>query len=300
MRRFTHRAASGEAVWDQGGKVLNRPDRAQAVGSPTIPPTFWWALALSVALHAATLPALFRWRDTPPATVEMAAVELLIQPAEPASAPIDAAIVPAEPPALSVPQPPSEPIASPEQAPDPVPPATDPVPPAPDPVSPAPAPEPVVPAAPAKPAPSPEPLPAPQAVRRTSPPAAKPHPAQRAQAAPHATPLPVAPQTPDIDRPEPAPRADPAWLAGVGQWLLAHRSYPERARRQAQQGTVVVRIAVDPDGHVLDVSLVSSSGSVLLDQAAQALVRDAHLPPFPPDMKLARQSITLPIRYRLE
>ena len=93
---------------------------------------------------------------------------------------------------------------------------------------------------------------------------------------------------------------DPAWLAGVSQWLLAHRTYPEMARQLGRQGTVVVEITVDPDGHVQDVKLIHGSGSDSLDRAAQALVRNAQLPPFPPDMKLPRQSLTLPIRYRLE
>ena len=71
-------------------------------------------------------------------------------------------------------------------------------------------------------------------------------------------------------------------------------------RELGRQGTVVVQITVDPDGHVQDVKLMRSSGSESLDRAAQALVRNAQLPPFPPDMKLPQQTVTLPIRYRLE
>ncbi|HEY4171949.1 MAG TPA: energy transducer TonB [Rhodopila sp.] len=93
---------------------------------------------------------------------------------------------------------------------------------------------------------------------------------------------------------------DPAWLAGVSQWLLAHRTYPEMARELGRQGTVVVEITVDPDGRVQDVKLIHGSGSDSLDRAAQALVRNAQLPPFPSDMKLPRQSLTLPIHYQLE
>jgi protein TonB len=94
--------------------------------------------------------------------------------------------------------------------------------------------------------------------------------------------------------------ADPAWLADVSAWLLAHRSYPEMARALGRQGTVVVRITVDPEGHVMSVNLVQGSGSDSLDNAAEQLVRNARLPPFPPDMKLPQQSVTVPIRYRLE
>jgi protein TonB len=93
---------------------------------------------------------------------------------------------------------------------------------------------------------------------------------------------------------------DPAWLAGVGAWLMAHRSYPEMARALGRQGTVVVEITVDASGHVEAVSLVRGSGTDSLDRAAQALLRGAQLPPFPPDMKLPRQSVTVPIHYRLD
>jgi protein TonB len=93
--------------------------------------------------------------------------------------------------------------------------------------------------------------------------------------------------------------ADPAWLAGVGAWLRAHRSYSEMARALGRQGTVVMQITVNPEGRVVDVNLVQGSGTDLLDHAAEVLVRDAQLPPFPPDMKLPRQSLTVPIRYIL-
>ncbi len=61
-----------------------------------------------------------------------------------------------------------------------------------------------------------------------------------------------------------------------------------------------MQITVDPKGHVVNVNLVRGSGTDLLDHAAEALVRDAHLPPFPSDMRSSQQRITIPIRYRLE
>ena len=103
----------------------------------------------------------------------------------------------------------------------------------------------------------------------------------------------------------PTPKADearssPAWLAGVNEWLLAHRSYPEMARRLGQEGAVAVRFTVDRDGRVLNVSLIRSSGSEVLDQAAQAMLHNVRLPPFPPEMLQAQQTVTVSIRYRLD
>jgi protein TonB len=85
----------------------------------------------------------------------------------------------------------------------------------------------------------------------------------------------------------------------LGAWLLAHRSYPEIARALGRQGTVVLQVRVNPNGQVEAVSLVRGSGSETLDQAAQALVRNARLPPFPTGMKQPRE-ITVPIIYSLE
>ena len=63
---------------------------------------------------------------------------------------------------------------------------------------------------------------------------------------------------------------------------------------------MVLRFTAAHDGQVLEVNLVHGSGSEVLDQAAQTLLRDARLPPFPADMPMPRQSVTVPIRYRLE
>jgi TonB family protein len=49
----------------------------------------------------------------------------------------------------------------------------------------------------------------------------------------------------------------------------------------------------------VEAAIVAASGSRLLDDAALALLRQAGLPPFPPDMTQARLTITTTIRYSL-
>jgi TonB family protein len=61
-----------------------------------------------------------------------------------------------------------------------------------------------------------------------------------------------------------------------------------------------VRFTVNRGGQVLDVQLLSGTGSVILDEAVQRLLRDAHLPPFPPGMDQPQVTVTLQIRYALE
>ena len=61
-----------------------------------------------------------------------------------------------------------------------------------------------------------------------------------------------------------------------------------------------MRFTVARDGRVLDVELVSGTGSVLLDQAVERLLQGAQLPPFSPDMDQAQVTVTLQICYALE
>jgi protein TonB len=103
--------------------------------------------------------------------------------------------------------------------------------------------------------------------------------------------------------PTPARPAEPSiaadWQQSISAWLAAHKIYPEPALRRRQQGSVALRFAVDRSGHVLAVSLVQSAGSALLDSAAEALVRNATLPPFPATMTQQTATITVTIRYTL-
>jgi protein TonB len=97
-----------------------------------------------------------------------------------------------------------------------------------------------------------------------------------------------------------APAAvSPDWQSALAAWLQAHRTYPQAARQDNEQGRVLVRFTVDRGGHVADVELVTSSRSRLLDDAAQTMLRGANVPPFPADMTQDRAVITVPLRYRL-
>jgi periplasmic protein TonB len=156
----------------------------------------------------------------------------------------------------------------------------------------------------------PEPAPEPEPVRveapkplpaEVPPPPPPPRPAQR--------PAPAAPPRVLASRPAPMPAAPPpppaaapvvtapsaAWRTALTAWLARHRTYPEAARRRGIEGTVTLRFNVDPGGRVGEVDVALSSGSAILDAAAETLLRNAALPP-PDD----RFTVLLPIRYRLE
>jgi protein TonB len=92
---------------------------------------------------------------------------------------------------------------------------------------------------------------------------------------------------------------DTAWQRSLAAWLAAHKTYPDEARRRGTEGSVVLRLTADRSGRVTDVVLVRSAGSPTLDEAAEAMVRNATLPPFTAGMALDRVTVTIQIRYAL-
>jgi protein TonB len=100
----------------------------------------------------------------------------------------------------------------------------------------------------------------------------------------------------------PAPQAviAPSWQSVLGAWLEAHKTYPDEARRRDEQGRAVVRFTVDHTGQVLDVQLVSGTGSTILDGAVKRMLTGAKVPPFPPGMDADQVTVTVQLRYKLE
>ena len=276
--------------------------------SPSLPisghrPPVHLALAGSIALHAGLLIALLVivGRTVQLITPEPEAVTMVFRAApEPTQAPpqLPAAPEPVQQ-SVAVPQPPEPPPVVPPMPiptlsePPPIPPAAEPLPlpPEPEPPPPPSAP-PVAPSPPvrqqAPPRPSRTPS-RPQPVR-TPAPSQRPDDARSAQTAPAAAP----------PTPTPVVTISRGWQNALGAWLQTHKTYPEEARRRGEQGRATVRFTVARDGRVLNVELVSGTGSVLLDQAVERLLRGAQLPPFSPDMDQAQVTVTLQIRYTLE
>jgi protein TonB len=124
-----------------------------------------------------------------------------------------------------------------------------------------------------------------------------------------ATPV-AAPHKPAAIQADPSasPAAEPAraeapiaggWQRALAAWLAAHKSYPEAARQRGEEGVTVLRFTVERSGRVLDVALVRSAGSPLLDAAAEAMVRNGTVPQFPVEMTQDRVTVTVQIRYAL-
>jgi periplasmic protein TonB len=89
------------------------------------------------------------------------------------------------------------------------------------------------------------------------------------------------------------------WRRSLASWFATHKTYPEEARRRGTEGSAVLRFTADRTGRVLNVVLVRSAGSSILDAAAESLMRNATLPPFTSGMTQETVTVTVQLRYSL-
>jgi periplasmic protein TonB len=246
-------------------------------------------LALSLAAHALCLALLLLLPTLAPP----------VQP-PPAAGGIEVAFAP------SLPEPEKPPAAQLPAKTEPLPPPAEPPPPAPiEPPPPAPEATAVAPEAPPPPPRKP-------AVPQVSKPAQR-RPERERQPPTFASPVPAAPSRPPVPAanprtafaparaPAPAPSTtiSPSYSALLSEWLERHKSYPESARENAEEGRAVLRFVVERDGRVADFAVVQSSGHPDLDAGLDNMMRGATLPPFPPGMTQSRIEVSVTIRFSL-
>ena len=89
------------------------------------------------------------------------------------------------------------------------------------------------------------------------------------------------------------------WEERLREFVEEHKYYPREAADNGEQGAAVLRMTVSRDGTVKRLTLVSSSGSHLLDAAWMAVFRDNKLPPFNDDMAGDEITSTYELDYHL-
>lgn len=76
-------------------------------------------------------------------------------------------------------------------------------------------------------------------------------------------------------------------------------AYPARARQRHLEGKVVLKVAVDTEGHPTEVTVASSSGYGVLDRAAKKTVTDWTFRPAKQDGRPVAGAVKVPIHFRL-
>src|SRR5271157_5503149 len=253
--------------------------------------TLGWLVLLSLALHLTVFLSLLMIPSTQPPTSasEPLSGDVIFEkgPAEAAPEP------PAPTEATAAPIAPAAPVQQAELPPPTPAPALVPLPP----------PPPVVQAHPPPPPPVAQAHPPPAPPQRA---AAQPAAARAPAARPAAARAPVNPAgapahaTDGQDAPSRASEANngAAWMGKLKQWWDQHSFYPKEASQTNEGGNVRVRIFIASDGQVTSIDVVQGSGSSVLDAAAVAVFRNAHLPPFPPGTPAQPADVVVTLHYR--
>jgi len=230
--------------------------------------------ALVVFAHLAGLATLAHLATRPVVVPELTSITLALIPAEPAVQPVSPAPVDVPPPPA-----PPEPKVEKVEPPKPLPPK-----PAAKP-KPRPAPTPKVTESPTAltentPAPEPEPSP--------------PAPAEPVAAAPANQPTAPAAAAPAAAAPITAARFDAAYLNNPAP------AYPMLSRRLREEGQVMLRVLVSPDGRPNRIELRTSSGSDRLDRAAEEAVARWRFVPARQGDTAVEAWVLVPIVFKLK
>ncbi len=86
-------------------------------------------------------------------------------------------------------------------------------------------------------------------------------------------------------------------MGKLKQWWDQHSFYPKEASQTNEGGNVKVHIVIADDGQVTSIEVVQGSGSSVLDAAAVAVFRNAHLPRFPPGSPAQPADVVVTLHY---
>jgi TonB family protein len=90
------------------------------------------------------------------------------------------------------------------------------------------------------------------------------------------------------------------YLGKIKKRILQIWKYPQRAYEKNEEGVAVIKMSIDANGYLAGTNLMSSSGSLLLDEGALGVVRAAApFEPLPESYNLSRLHIVASFRYKL-
>lgn len=111
---------------------------------------------------------------------------------------------------------------------------------------------------------------------------------------------PVAPPVIETPPPPPAPPAVTQARFDADYLRNPPPPYPPLARRMGEEGKVVLRVAVTPQGGASEVQIHTSSGSTRLDESAQRTVRNWKFIPAKQGDTAVSSWVLVPIIFKLE
>jgi len=98
-----------------------------------------------------------------------------------------------------------------------------------------------------------------------------------------------------------APKGNASFTSAAPDYLHNPApEYPEEARRDHQQGLVMLLVDVSPEGNVLKVSVQQSSGYRRLDEAALRVAKSWKFKPGTAGGRPIRSMVEVPVRFRLQ
>lgn len=115
--------------------------------------------------------------------------------------------------------------------------------------------------------------------------------------------LPAEPPAPVVHRGQRLLRDETALTRGVRTRVryleTMHPPYPQRAREMGWEGTVLLRVEVNPDGTVADVSVRRTSGYPTLDEPALTAVKQWRFTPLTDGAFSFSAVVDVPVRFDL-
>jgi periplasmic protein TonB len=89
---------------------------------------------------------------------------------------------------------------------------------------------------------------------------------------------------------------------GEGAWnlyLSNNFRYPDNAKAQKEQGTVVLNFVVEPSGRISNMKILESVSPALDENTAYMLYKSGQWTPGMKGGQAVRSRVTLPVRYQL-
>ena len=87
----------------------------------------------------------------------------------------------------------------------------------------------------------------------------------------------------------------------VSRWISAFMEYPEQARNRQIEGKVVLEVAINRQGQVLQIGLLESSAHDILDEAAMTIVNSIEaMPPIPERLSAQTYTVNIPFSFVLD